>query len=257
MSWSVETSVALDAARVAARILRQSQPELRVRHKGAVDLVTQIDLACERAIRDFLAVQTPNIPVMGEEGGGAEDAVERWVVDPLDGTTNFVHGFPVYGVSVALEIDQTPVVGVIIDPVRNVEYAGATGAGAYANGQRMQVSDCDDIADALIATGFPYDRRERPGFYLGYVRRVLAEARGVRRAGAASIDLALVASGRLDGFWEFSLKRWDVAAGIVLASEAGGVVSGINGGALDLDNPCPLIANPRLHDRLRRVVNGL
>ncbi|TNE91603.1 MAG: inositol monophosphatase [Deltaproteobacteria bacterium] len=246
-----ELAVALEAARAAARLLEE-RPK-RVDHKGVVDLVTEIDRACEAAVREVLARHTPDIEVLGEEEGGSTRAT-RWVVDPLDGTTNFVHGFPAYAVSVGLEVDGEPVVGVVIDAARGVEYAAAKGRGATADGEPIRVSEVRSLEQALLATGFPYDRRERAAHYLKSVKRALETSQGVRRAGAAALDLALVAAGRLDAYWEFTLSPWDVSAGIVLVREAGGVVTAHDGSPIDRHRPCPLAANPYLHDAMIRML---
>lgn len=247
-----ELDVALEAARAAARLLDQ-RPR-RIEHKGAVDLVTEVDLACERAVREVLAAHTPQIDVLGEEEGGS-DAPTRWVVDPLDGTTNFVHGFPAYAVSVALEVDGDPVVGVVIDAARGVEYAAAKGKGATADGAVMRVSDVRSLDQALLATGFPYDRRERADFYLAFVKRALEQGQGVRRAGAAALDLALLADGRLDAYWEGLLSPWDVAAGRLLVTEAGGRVTDWSGSPLDRNQPAPLASNGWLHDQMMAMLH--
>jgi len=244
-----ELDVALEAARAAAR-LQLSRPD-QVRHKGAIDLVTEVDLASEHAIREVLARHTPGIEVLGEEGGGAAGCATRWVVDPLDGTTNFVHGLPHFGPSVALQIDGVVQVGVVIDVSRGEEFSAARGGGARCNGRPLQVSTVARLHEALVATGFAYDRRERAGFYLARVERVLEACQGVRRAGAAALDLAWVAAGRLDAYWEYQLGPWDVAAGALLVEEAGGGVAWMDAaGGLAAeagDRPCPLVSNGALH----------
>ncbi|MBN2800400.1 MAG: inositol monophosphatase [Deltaproteobacteria bacterium] len=241
-------AVAVEAARAAEAILHRARGgALGVRHKGEVDLVTAVDLACEEAVRAVLARHTPDIPVLGEEGGGAEAIATRWVVDPLDGTTNFVHGFPAYAVSVALEVDGEAEVGVVLDAARGPLYAAARGQGATVDGAPLRVSAVSDLSGALVGTGFPYDRRLRADLYLSRLRAVLVRAQGIRRVGAASLDLAMVATGALDAFWEFDLKPWDVAAGNLLVREAGGRVSGHDGGPLDPARPSPLASNGLLH----------
>jgi myo-inositol-1(or 4)-monophosphatase len=245
--------VALEAAAAAAALLR-SRPA-QVHHKGAVDLVTEVDLACEAAIRDVLARHTPDVPVLGEEGGGATGGT-RWVVDPLDGTTNFVHGFPYYAVSVALEVDGVREVGVVHDPCRGEVFAAARGRGATCNGAPIRVSSCADLSQALIGTGFPYDRQARADVYLRRVEAVLRRAQGIRRAGAAALDLAQVAAGRLDGFWEFHLRVWDVAAGLLLVTEAGGVVTGVDHDHPGDDPVHPLVAGPALHADLAALLRS-
>ncbi len=242
-------AVAVEAARAAGRLLvdAHARRSTRYERKGAVDLVTETDRACEDAIRATLERLEPGIPVLGEEGGGAEGARVRWVVDPIDGTTNFVHGFPWFAVSIALEEDGRSVVGVVLDPLRDRAYTATRGGGAFVDGARARVSTVPDLDAALVATGFPYDRRERLDFYLARVRAVLGRCQGLRRAGAASLDLALVATGQLDAYWEFNLKPWDIAAGRLLVEEAGGLVTGHAGEMLDPGVPSPLATNRALH----------
>lgn len=247
-----EVHVALEAARAAA-VLLQGRPT-QVDHKGTIDLVTELDLAAERAVREVLTRHMPDIPVLGEEGGGAWEAPTRWVVDPLDGTTNFVHDFPAYAVSIALEVDGEPHTGVIIDVPRGREYAGQQGRGAFCNGARLRVSPRQPLGAALVGTGFPYDRRERADEYLAVFKAVMVRAQGVRRVGAAALDMAMVATGQLDAFWEFGLGWWDVAAGIVLIREAGGQVSDHGGGALDKRRVDIIASNGLLHDSMIEVL---
>lgn len=249
-----ELDVAIEAANAAFR-LQQRRPR-QVDLKGAIDLVTEIDLACEAAIREVLAKHTPDVPVLGEEGGGAEGATTRWIVDPLDGTTNFVHGFPFFCVSIALERDGVLEAGVVIDGVRGEVFAAARGRGATADGQRIRVSDTRELASALVGTGFPYDSREKAAFYLTFVQRALERTQGIRRAGAAALDLAMVACGRLDAFWEFRLSPWDVAAGQLLVEEAGGRCSGHDGAAMPREMRMhPLASNGFLHDAMMRLLD--
>jgi len=248
-------AAAVEAARSAGGILyRHRDGPSQVTHKGAIDLVTEVDLACETAIRNVLGRHTPDIPVLGEEGGGAEKASTRWVVDPLDGTTNFVHGFPYYCVSIALEVDRRVTLGVVLDPLRDQLYRAERGGGAWCNDRRMSVSSCNDIRKALIGTGFAYDRREKAAFYLKRFEAALTASQGIRRAGAAALDLAMVADGKLDAFWEFGLKRWDVAAGIILIEEAGGRVTTHSGGLISDDVGSPLASNGRLHQAMQSVL---
>jgi len=222
-----------------------------------VDLVTEVDLASEAAIRAVLAEQTPGIPVLAEENGGAEEAVTRWVVDPLDGTTNFVHGFPSFGVSVGLQVDGRLEACCVVDPLRDEVYEAARGHGARLDGRPLEVSSVDRLSDALLLTGFPYDRRERADEYLRFVRAFLERAQGLRRAGAAALDLCHVAAGRADGFWEFGLAPWDVAAGVLLVEEAGGRVSDMTGSPLDLQRPRLLATNARVHDEMVGILELL
>ena len=244
----------MEAARAASAILVEQSSPTEVHRKGRVDLVTEVDLACERAIREVLGRHMPDVPVLGEEEGGDAHASTCWIVDPLDGTTNFVHGFPSYGVSIALQVDGVVEVGVIADPIHALEASAARGQGAYCNGARLSVSGCRELEQALVGTGFPYDRQSRAEYYLAFVCEVMQAAQGVRRAGAAALDLLHLASGRLDAFWEFSLSPWDVAAGVVLIEEAGGRVSNHAGGTLQMNRPSPLATNGWLHDSMMELL---
>lgn len=250
-----ELDVAIEAAEAAGSILRTHAAPQHVRHKGSIDLVTEVDLRCEQAIRDVLARHTPEVPVLAEEAGGAEEARTRWVVDPLDGTTNFVHRFPWYCVSVALEDAGQSLVGVIHDPVTGKTWAAARGRGTTCNGTRVHVSNQRDLDGALVATGFGYDRRERPDAYLALFRAVMIRVQGMRRAGSAALDLAMAAEGRVDAYYETNLKRWDMAAGVLLVAEAGGRVSPVPGGSLEGVRAVDVVAtNPWIHDALLDVL---
>jgi myo-inositol-1(or 4)-monophosphatase len=247
--------LAARAAREAGALLRQRPAA--VSHKGAVDLVTQIDLASEETLRAIFARETPEIPVLAEEGGGADGARTRWIIDPLDGTTNFVHGFPFYCVSIGLEVEGELEVGVIYDPVRDRCYQARRGGGAFVNDERLSVSAAETLGASLVASGFAYDRRERPDDYLAFVRAFLVAARGFRRCGSAAMDLAMVASGQLDGYWEFNLNAWDVAAGALLVREAGGRCTDVLGGPLTLSAPRVLASNGRIHDAMSALIAPL
>jgi myo-inositol-1(or 4)-monophosphatase len=242
------------AAQEAGKLLRD-RPRT-VQHKGAIDLVTEVDLASEACIRAALDRLTPGVPIQGEEGGGVTTGT-RWVVDPLDGTTNFVHGFPFYCVSIALVEGDDPVVGCIYDPVRDRTSLAFRGGGSTVNGERIAVSDTDDIDHALGVTGFPYDRREKASYYLRYVQRVIERTRGIRRTGSAAMDLATLACGQCDFFWEFHLKPWDTSAGVVIVSEAGGRVTRLDGSPWTPGAPEVLATNARLHDAIVALLSGL
>lgn len=223
-------AAAIEAARAAGAIQRaRYRTRFEVRHKGAVDLVTEVDLACEEAIREVLARRAPGTSVLGEEGGLTGGGVDRWLVDPLDGTTNYAHGFPVFAVSIAWEAGGRVRCGVVYDPLRDELFAAEEGRGARLGGERLRVSATGTLDDALLASGFPYDRRTNPRNNLDAFARLTLATQGVRRGGAAALDLAYVAAGRLDGFWEPGLKPWDLAAGILLVTEGGGRVSGYDG----------------------------
>ncbi len=248
-----EEEVAVEAALAAATLLEDRGGPLAVRHKGAVDLVTELDEQCEDAIRAVLARHTPDLPVLGEEGGGAESAATRWVVDPIDGTTNFVHGIPHYSISIALEVDGDAHVGVVHEVSRRRTLRATQTRGAFCEGAPLKVSDVRELPQALSATGFAYDRREDPEKYVQLVRMALVHTQGLRRMGSAALDLAYVAEGRLDAYFEYNLQRWDAAAGVLLVREAGGRVSPIPGFSLG-DRPCPVASNPWVHDALIELI---
>lgn len=245
--------VAEAAARAAGELLR-ARPT-RVEHKGAIDLVTEIDLASEARVRETLDRLAPGIAFQGEEGGGATTGT-RWVVDPLDGTTNFVHGYPFYCVSIALVEGERPVVGAIYDPVRDRLFRAWSGGGCTVNGERCRVSETAEVGSALCVTGFPYDRREKASFYLAYVERVLRGTHGMRRSGSAAMDLTTVCCGQVDFFWEFGLKAWDTSAGVVLVEEAGGRVSRLSGAAHVPGAPEILATNGRIHEAVLGLLGG-
>ena len=245
------------AAREAAGIIADRSRPLHIQRKGAIDMVTAVDLACEEAIRRILEKATPHIPVYAEEGGGAAEASTRWVVDPLDGTTNFIHGFPSYGVSIALQEEGQTTLGVIADPVRKRLFSAEKGKGATCDGEPLRVSECTDLIEALVGTGFPYDRHTRADEYLRVVSVVMKRVQGIRRAGAACMDLVMLASGQLDAFWEFHLAPWDVAAGVLMVQEAGGVVTSHDGTPLDPVKPSPLATNGQLHQRMMDVLASI
>lgn len=247
MTWSAELELALRAVRAARPVLAGRPTD--VTHKGAVDLVTDVDRRAEAAVMGVLYREMPDVPVLGEESGG-RDAPVRWVLDPLDGTTNFVHGFPFYACSLALEVDGRSVVGVVLDVPRDRWFTARRGGGASLDGAPLRVSSTARLSDALVCTGFPYDRSRRAAALLRPVQRVLEQARGIRRTGAASLDLAYVACGALDAFFERELAPWDVAAGSLLVDEAGGRVSGHDGHAPAGQPTSPLATNGLLHDAM-------
>lgn len=243
---------AVHAAREAARIQRfHAGGELDIARKSThTDLVTKVDKECEERIREELLGRFPDHVVLGEEQGqpGGE-ARCRWIVDPLDGTLNYAHGFPFYCVSIALEIDGEVVVGVVLDPVRDELFSAVAGGGAYRNGAPVAVSREADPRDAMLATGFAYDP-ERLLDNVEVFARVLPEVRAIRRPGAAALDLCYVACGRLDGFWELNLKPWDVAAGALVVREAGGTVTGPAGEPYRLGQGALVATNGYLHGKL-------
>src|ERR1035438_9850739 len=202
--------------------------------KGDYDLVTEADRASERLIVERLGNHFPTHSVVAEEGGGQEGSSEyRWYVDPLDGTTNFAHGFPMFNVTLALEKAGGLISGVVYYPIHEEMFTAEKGGGAYLNGRQIRVSKAARVEDALVATGFP-SRKRHENVNVHFYYQLAMMSHGVRRAGAAALDLAYVACGRLDAFWEFGLNPWDMAAGILLVREAGGKASGMRGETLDL-----------------------
>ena len=225
--------------------------------KGDFDLVTEADRSSERLIIDRLRTAFPSHDIIAEEGGGHLSGSEfRWYVDPLDGTTNFAHGFPVYNVTLGLEHSGELVAGVVFDPTRNEMFKAERGGGAWLNGSRIQVSRAQMVEDSLVATGFP-SRRRHLNVNVHFYYQLAMLSHGVRRAGSAAIDLAYVACGRLDAFWEFGLKPWDQAAGLLLVEEAGGTISDMRGAPASLDSPNLLVDNGLLHQEMLTIFEGV
>jgi myo-inositol-1(or 4)-monophosphatase len=243
---------AIDIGREAGALIARSVEdhagrEQRFDLKGAYDLVTETDRASEKLIVERLRSHFPTHSIVAEEGGGQVGTSEYcWYVDPLDGTTNFAHGFPVFNATLALERSGELIAGVIVDPTRDEVFSAELGSGAFLNQRRIHVSKAARIEDALAATGFP-SRKRHQNINIHFYYQLAMLSHGVRRAGAAAIDLAYVACGRLDLFWEFALNPWDVAAGILLAREAGGVVTDMRGEPVSLRGPNILADNGLVH----------
>jgi myo-inositol-1(or 4)-monophosphatase len=242
---------ASDIAREAGALLANYfERRVAFELKGESDLVTEADRASEALIVERLRTHFPSHNIVAEEGGGHISPSEyRWYVDPLDGTTNFAHSFPVFNVTLALEHAGELIAGVIFDPVRNEMFAAERGSGAYLNNRRLHVSNTRRLQDSLIATGFPSKRRHQ-NVNIHFYYHLAMVSHGVRRAGAAAIDLAYVAAGRLDGFWEFQLNPWDMAAGILLVNEAGGRCSDMKGNPVSLSGPHLLADNSHIHPEI-------
>lgn len=230
--------------------------QVRVDKKGVIDLVTEVDVAVERMFRALIAERFPDHEVLAEELGGAAapPAGPCWVFDPLDGTTNYAHGVAIYCVSIALEVDGRIGLGVAYDPSLDELHVAERGQGASVNGERVAVSTTATLDESLLTTGFPYNIRETRDTNLKEYAAFAVRCRGVRRLGSAVLDLAWVAAGRLDGFWELRLGPWDVAAGHLFVEEAGGRVTNLEGGALDLDAPAVVASNGRIHDAMLAVL---
>lgn len=252
-----QLDAAVAAALSAGRLIQRHAGRLAdeaVREKGTHDLVTEIDERAQRTIISRLEESFPDYAVLAEEGEFSEQDLEadgfRWIIDPIDGTTNFLHGVPPYAVSIALQHRSELVVGVVLDVSRDELFAAARGGGLRVNGRRAEVSRTTDIAHALVTTGFPYRAFDRIDGYLATMRRLMKDARGLRRPGSASIDLAYVAAGRFDAFFETHLGAWDVAAGIVLVEEAGGRVTDFDLEQRPLHGREILASNGLLHDQM-------
>ncbi|WP_027481560.1 inositol monophosphatase family protein [Deinococcus pimensis] len=247
--------VAVRAAHVAGRLhLDHKDRAFEVRSKSAPgDLVTEVDSLAEAAIREVIAGAYPHHAVLGEEGGRSGDAEEEWIVDPLDGTVNYAHGFPVSCVSIGFQRAGERLVGAVFDPNRNELFTATRGGGAFLNGRAARVSGRGALAEpALLATGFPYNVSE-DARNLELLRRALSRGLPVRRPGAAALDLCYVACGRLDGYWEFGLKPWDSAAGSVIVEEAGGRVTDLAGEATPYAEMI-VASNGHLHEELMNML---
>jgi len=216
--------------------------------KGDFDLVTEADRASERLVVERLRSHFPSHSIVAEEGGGRQGpSAFRWYVDPLDGTTNFAHGYPVYNVTMGLEQDGEMLIGVVFDPSRQEMFSAERGAGAYLNNRRIRVSAARRLADSLVSTGFP-SRKRHLNVNIHFYHQMAMATHGVRRGGSAALDLAYVASGRLDAFWEFGLNPWDMAAGTLLVTEAGGRCTDMKGGVHGMKSPHLLTDNGAIHE---------
>src|SRR2546429_7844006 len=235
------------AREAGALLIKYFEARVKIEYKGEVDLVTEADRKSEALILERIRAQWPNHDVMGEEGTRIESGSDyRWYVDPLDGTTNFAHGFPVFCVSLALEFKGQMVAGVIYDPTRDELFAAEKGSGAYLNQQRIHASKTDNLAEPQLATGFPsHKRHKNPNIF--FYHQITLRTHGVRRAGSAALDLCCVACGRFDGFWEFNLNPWDTAAGVLIVQEAGGKVTDMRGGPFQLNSRETLASNQLVH----------
>jgi myo-inositol-1(or 4)-monophosphatase len=250
-------TIAVKAARRAARIINQAAGNLDVltiKHKSLNDLVSEVDRASEAAIIETLKTAYPDHAILAEESGatGASDYV--WVIDPLDGTTNYLHGFPVYSVSIALVHRGVITLGVIYDPTRNDLYTALRGGGAFLNDRRLRVGKRDKLIDALVGTGFPFRMFAHVDPYLAMLKEFMTKTAGVRRPGSAALDLASVAAGRIDGFWEIGLAPWDMAAGVLMITEAGGLVGDLEGNDHYLRSGNLVAGSPKIFAQMLRVI---
>ena len=241
------TEIAREAGALLMEYFRQ---RVKIEYKGDVDLVTVADRKSEALILERIRAKWPSHDVLGEEGARIETGSDyRWYVDPLDGTTNFAHGFPVFCVSLAIERKGERVAGVLFDPTRDELFAAEKGSGAYLNGEPIHVSKTANLKECLVATGFPsHKRHKNPNIF--FYHQLTLRTHGVRRAGSAALDLASVAAGRFDGFWEFNLNPWDTAAGVLIVQEAGGTVTDFKGGPFQLQSRETVATNGIVHNAL-------
>ncbi len=253
----------MKAAQAGGRVLLRHWGRLRVgqvRKKGRYDWVTDVDHASEEAILRVIRKAFPRHAIRAEETAPRATGRSQWLIDPLDGTVNYVHSFPFFAVSVAFAQDGVLEVGVVYDPIREELFTAFTalrGRGAWLNGRRIRVSKVRGFAESLLATGFPFRAKEHLGLYLKSFRRIFMETGSIRRAGSAAMDLAYTACGRMDGFWEMSLSAWDIAAGALLILEAGGKVSDFEGGQTYLESGHIAAANPFLHPKLVKILTPI
>jgi len=248
---------AIETAQQAGHILMEKFGRTTVTKKGDINLVTEADLASEAHIIERIKSYYPKHSILAEESGEAVvsggDTTWKWIIDPLDGTTNYAHGYPCFCVTLALEHDNKIVMGVTFDPTRDELFAAELGRGATLNGKSIRVSTAEKLGDSLIVTGFPYDFKHRDNFGR-HLTDFLLHSRGVRRDGSAAIDMAYVACGRFDGFWEEGLNPWDVAAGKLLIEEAGGIVSYYDGSEFSIYHPPIVASNGMIHNQMLEVL---
>jgi myo-inositol-1(or 4)-monophosphatase len=253
-------NTAVKAARKAGSIINRASLDLdliRVTAKGRSDFVTEVDKAAEAAIIDTLKNAYPDHAILAEESGAShpgDDHDYKWIIDPLDGTTNFIHGFPQYAVSIGLQHRGQITQAVVYDPNRNELFTATRGRGAFVNDRRIRVSKRSQLKECLIGTGFPFRELAHLDEYVTMFKRITEETAGIRRPGAAALDLAYVAAGRLDGFWEFGLSPWDMAAGSLLIVEAGGMISDFDGEANYLKDGHVVSATPKVFPQLLKLV---
>ena len=250
-------SVARDAGNILVDKLGRA---LQVSNKGAIDLVTEADLAAEKLIIERIKSHYPRHAILAEESGASQEidggnSDWKWIIDPLDGTTNYAHGYPCFCVSIGVEHAGVIEIGVVYDPTRDEMFAAERGQGATLNERPIRVSSVADLNAAMLCTGFPYNVRERPNFARDFINFTM-NAQAVRRDGSAALDLAYLACGRFDGFWEDGLNAWDVAAGVLLIEEAGGRITNFTGAPLDIYTAKVLATNGHVHDAMMRVLNS-
>ena len=250
-------NIAVKAARRAGNLIHRAADNLdhlTVTKKSHADYVSEVDRAAERIIIEALKEAYPSHAILAEESGAQGESEYLWIIDPLDGTTNFLHGFPQYAVSIALQHNGILTQAVIYDPTRNDLFTATRGRGAYLNDKRLRVSKRKEMADSLIGTGFPYTQFEHMDAYIAILQELMQKSSGLRRPGSAALDLAWTAAGRYDGFFETALKPWDIAAGCLLITEAGGMVSDLQGSDTFLKCGHICAGNPEIHAQLLQII---
>ena len=241
-----------EAARKAGQLLKENiNKSDEIFYKGAVDLVTPFDTMAQKTIFDHISSFFPDHDYLAEEGLSQDKGADmRWIIDPLDGTTNYAHHYPVFTVSIALERKSEVVLGIVYDPIREEMFSALKGEGAFLNGKKISVSDIGELDKSLLATGFPYDVRASQENNITHFNNFVIRAQGIRRCGSAAMDLCYVACGRYDGFWELKLKPWDMAAGALIVQEAGGEVSDFRGGVFSVFGSEILATNGSIHQQM-------
>ena len=247
---------AVDLARNAGALLKKKFSKTHtIQYKGDINIVTEADKKSENLIIQSIRHKFPDHGILSEESPAIAGAGKmRWIVDPLDGTTNYAHGYPVFCVSIALEIEDKIVLGVIYDPMRDDIFVAVRDEGAFLNEKKISVSSVKDLSRGLLATGFPYDIRESKENNLDYFNVMAVNVQAIRRAGAAALDLAYLAAGRFDGFWELKLQPWDTAAGCLMVEEAGGMISDLAGKKWNISSPGVLASNGLIHKKMIDVL---
>jgi len=249
---------AIEIAREAGIFLKNKlYSEHTIDYKGEINLVTEADKISEKMITSKITTLFPDHDILAEESTTIDRGSDfRWIIDPLDGTTNYAHGYPYFCVSIALERLDTMIVGIVYDPMLDEMFVAEKGKGAFVNEREIHVSNTREVIKSLLATGFPYDIREDSHNNLNYFNEMILQAQAIRRAGSAALDLAYVAAGRFDGFWELKLNPWDIAAGWLLVEEAGGIVTDMGGKNYFIESPSILASNGRIHAEMMAILES-
>ncbi len=252
-------NIAVSAARAAGQVVLRNMnrlPDIKIHSKGSNDFVSEVDYQAEKSIISIIQKAYPSHAILAEESGKQSGDECEWIIDPLDGTTNYLHGIPQFSVSIAMRENNKLQLGVVYDPLKEELFCASRGEGATLNNRRIRVSNQRDLSGSLLGTGLPYRTDQELEAYLATLKALLMQTSGIRRAGSAALDLAYVAAGRFDGFWEFGLNIWDIAAGVLLIQEAGGLVSDIDGGHSYLESGDIVAANSKLYKNLITTLNA-